>query len=216
MELMLGEVLDKQKLFDQYHNHLIQLPKDSYPHWKGRFIQKNPLDLWTYIELIHRVKPDVIIETGTYEGGSATFFSDIQQSINTRGSVLTIDKQEPTKKLDNIHIFQLIGRSQDPKIVNKVVKFCFPDESVMVSLDAGHSTEEVFTELVIYSPLVTLGSYIVVEDTHVGQDNYGKGISGPKEAVDMFLNSTDKFIADKYCERFGVTYNPGGWLKRVK
>lgn len=211
--------MDKQKLFDQYHNYLIQLPEESYPHWRGTFIQKNPLDLWIYTELIQKVKPSIIIETGTYKGGSAKFFSDIQKTIQLQGTVLTIDiKQDLTWPDFRTYpdIIFLKGQSQSSQIIKTASSYIFQDDIVMISLDAGHSPEEVFTELVNYSPFVTLGSYIVVEDTHVGQDNYGKGIPGPKEAVDMFLNTTDKFVADKSCERFGVTYNPGGWLKRIK
>ncbi len=202
--------------FEDYHNFLINLSEDSYPHWNGTFIQKNPLDLWTYIEIIQKVKPSIIIETGTYKGGSAEFFHDIQKQYNTKnkfmGIVITIDN-DPKVQIDTSGIIQIIGLSQDSAVIDKVKCHIIKKDTVMISLDAGHTPDEVFTELVNYAPMVTPGSYIVVEDTHLGTI-IGKDLAGPSEAVQMFLNTTDDFEVDLNCERFGISYNHGGWLKR--
>ena len=147
-------------LFDQYHNHLIALPEGDYPHWQGIFIQKNPLDLWNYAEIIQKVAPDVIIETGTYKGGSALFFSDIQQTVNPSGIVISIDQANKhnsqnimssrvpseLEKIDCNRITFLQGYSQDTTIIEEVRSLIIPGMTIMVSLDAGHTAEEVVTE----------------------------------------------------------------------
>lgn len=219
-----------QEVFNKYHKFLVNLAEEDYPHWQGVFIQKNPLDLWSYAEIILKVAPDIIIETGTYRGGSAVFFSDIQRIVKPSGIVISIDKHnkpgpkpfyvmssripKELEKIDCTGIEFLQGVSQDPEILAQVKELIDPDMSVMVSLDAGHTPEEVFIELVNYSPLVTKGSYIVVEDTHLGTI-IAKDEIGPTKAIEMFLNTTDNFKSDPHYERFGVSYNHGGWLKKI-
>jgi cephalosporin hydroxylase len=69
----------------------------------------------------------------------------------------------------------------------------------------------------LYSRFVTPGSYLVVEDTNVnGHPSFPAHGPGPWEAVQEFLASTDAFEVDRNCERFLLTFNPGGWLRRVK
>ena len=43
-------------------------------YWMGQPIQKSPLDCWVYQELMYELRPDLIVETGTYLGGSALLF----------------------------------------------------------------------------------------------------------------------------------------------
>ena len=215
--------------FDKYHKFFVNLKEEDYPHWQGVFIQKNPLDLWAYAEIILKTAPDVIIETGTFRGGSALFFSDIQQIMKPGGIVISIDSRnrldsrsrmssripEDLEKVDTSFITFLRGYSYSSHLLQRVKGLIDPDLSVMVSLDAAHSPDEVFLEIINYSPLVTKGCYLVVEDTHLGTI-IAKDEKGPTKAVEMFLNTTDNFEVDPHCERFGVTYNPGGWLKRIK
>ncbi len=81
----------------------------------------------------------------------------------------------------------------------------------MVTLDSDHHKDHVLKELELYSPLVTTGNYLVVEDT-IENPNY----PGAKEAVEQFLKSNSNFAADKRREKFGFTTNPNGWLKRIR
>ena len=86
----------------------------------------------------------------------------------------------------------------------------------MVVLDSDHSKDNVLEELRLYSPLVTIGDYLVVEDTNInGHPVFISHGAGPFEAVQHFLSSTSSFESDRTCERFLMTFNPGGWLKRV-
>ena len=87
----------------------------------------------------------------------------------------------------------------------------------MVVLDSDHSQAHVARELELYSPLVTPGCYLVVEDTDVNGHpvNFSHG-PGPMEALNEFLPAHPEFVADSSREKFMVTFFPRGWLKRLQ
>jgi cephalosporin hydroxylase len=73
----------------------------------------------------------------------------------------------------------------------------------------------VLREMEIYSQLVTRGSYMIVEDSNVNghpiMPNWG---DGPFEAIEEFLKHNDSFEIDKECEKYYMTFNPNGYLKK--
>lgn len=222
MAVQLIEDEHDQRAIDTYHRLIYSLHEDDYAHWDGVLVRKTPMDLWVYAELIHRIKPDVIIETGTAKGGSALFFSAMQRMVKPDGLVVTIDEKEPPDALahnaDGLHGITCVeGRSQDPAVFKLAKSFIADGDTVFVSLDAGHLTQEVYSELLFYAPLVTPGSYCVVEDTNIEGNPIGHaGVQGPGRAIDRYLAETDlAWERDRSCERFMVTFNPGGWLKRL-
>jgi cephalosporin hydroxylase len=86
----------------------------------------------------------------------------------------------------------------------------------MVSLDSDHRAAHVQKELELYSPLVTPGMYLVVEDMHFnGYPILPKFGPGPTEAVEAFLKTNPPFERDRTRERFLLTFNPGGYLRRT-
>ncbi len=218
MAIHLNEDHD-QRAIDTYHRLIYSLHEDEYAHWMGVLIRKTPLDLWIYAELIHRVQPDLIIETGTAKGGSALFFSAMQRMVKPDGLVITIDEKSCPESIAGRgkSIIHLEGKSQDPDIKTKVENWIDEGDVVMVSLDAGHLTYEVGIELEFYAPLVTPGSYCVVEDTNIEGNPIGhEGVNGPGKAVKEYLRwHHEEFEADESCERFKLTFNPGGWLRRL-
>ena len=85
----------------------------------------------------------------------------------------------------------------------------------MVILDSDHRAPHVYDEIIAYSALVRVGDYLIVEDTNVnGHPTYPEFGPGPMEAVDRFLSENDEFAIDERCERFLMTLNPRGYLKR--
>ena len=133
--------------------------------WKGVPLLKCPLDLWIYQEIIQETKPDVLIETGTWRGGSAYYFASIFDLFG-KGRVLTVDIEEfPVPEHDRITY--LIGSSTAPEIVEQFKNSIQEGETVMVTLDSNHEKEHVLDELRIYSEPVSIGTYLVVEDTHL-------------------------------------------------
>jgi cephalosporin hydroxylase len=200
-----------EKFHERYYDS--QVWKDTY--WLGVPTQKCPLDLWVYQELLFELRPDLIIETGTADGGSALYLASICDLLG-RGRVITIDvlaDERPTHP----RVQYLVGSSTDPVIVDVVRGEAAGSGTVFVVLDSDHTEAHVLDELRAYAPLVTNGSYVVVEDTNInGHPVLPEFGPGPAEAVDRFLTEAECFGRDPRREKFGMTFNPGGYLRRVE
>ena len=201
--------------------------------WMGRPIIQYPQDMIALQELIWKIKPDLIIETGIAHGGSLIFSASILQLIG-KGSVVGIDvdiRKHNRIEIEKHSMFKRIkmieGSSIDPKIVKKIYQLAKNKKQILVILDSNHSHEHVLRELEVYSPLVTKNSYLIVFDTVIEDIStsktkshqkrpWGKG-DNPKTAVKYFLNSNKRFIIDKEIEnKLMITVAPSGFLKCVK
>ena len=182
--------------------------------WLSVQVLKNPMDMWVYQDILYETKPDVIVEAGTAYGGSASYFASIFDLLG-KGRVITIDILDLPSRPKHPRITYLLGSSTSAETLRKVRDGIRPGERVMVVLDSDHHAEHVKRELEEYSPLVCGGCYLVVEDTDINGNpvlpDYGPG---PNEAVHDFLGSHKDFVQDFSREYLGVTYFPGGWLKR--
>lgn len=133
-------------------------------YWQGWPIVKCPLDLHQYQEIIWQTKPEAIIETGTYAGGSALFLANMLD-IQGSGDVLTIDILVNPDLPEHPRIQYMQGLSSiDLRVIERVKKFCL-GKKTMVILDSYHSKEHVLKELKLYAPFVSKGAYLIVEDT---------------------------------------------------
>lgn len=204
--------MKKNKLQDDFFKSYY-LSKIS-ASWLGKSIGKCPTDAWMYQEIIFKNKPDFIIETGTCEGGGTLFFASILDLIG-KGKVITTDV-EKFCSLNHPRIIQLTGSSASDEIIKKIESMV-KNKNIMVSLDSNHAKDHVLKELEIYSNFVSVGNYMIVEDTCVNGHPVMPGWGpGPLEAVKEFLSKRDDFIIDKGCEKFMLSYNHNGFLKRVK
>jgi cephalosporin hydroxylase len=185
--------------------------------WLGVPMMKNPLDLWVQQDLIVDLKPGLIIETGTWYGGSALFFANVCDLLG-HGQVVSVDVRPPPGRFEHPRITLLTGSSVDPEIVARVQGMVPPDQPVLVILDSDHSPEHVAAELEAYAPLVTPGSYLIVEDTNCGgrpvENEAWAPRGGPYVAVEAFLEDHPEFVQDPLCEHYLLTCHPGGWLRR--
>jgi len=183
--------------------------------WFGHRLLKCPLDLWVCQELLVRTRPDVVIETGTRFGGSALYLAMVLDQIG-HGSVITIDIAVEPLRPEHSRISYIAGSSVDAAVVAQV-RDAVSSRRAMVMLDSDHSADHVYEEMIAYSPLVQIGDYLIVEDTNVnGHPAYPDFGPGPMEAVDRFLSDNDEFVIDRRCERFLMTLNPSGYLRRSK
>jgi cephalosporin hydroxylase len=157
--------------------------------WLGRPIIQYPQDVVAMQELIWRVKPDLIIETGIAHGGSLILnasmlalldYAEASEAGNhldpskPRRRVLGIDIDIRAHNLAAIkahpmsnRIEMLQGSSIQPEIVAQVWKRAASFSRILVSLDSNHTHAHVLSELNAYAPLVSMRSYCVVFDTIV-------------------------------------------------
>lgn len=167
-----------------FHDSRVTTSDNS--RWLGVPIQKCPMDLATFQEILYDTKPDVLIEAGTFQGGSALFFASIMDLLK-RGRVITIDPVDQGRP-PHPRITYLQGLSTAPEIVAAVKSLIQPNEAVMVILDSDHNAANVLKEVRTYGPLVTEEGYLVVEDTALSGHPIWPGTGpGPWEAVDEFI-----------------------------
>lgn len=207
-----GDVIDR--FTEAYYDGALFGETRADTHWLGIRTDKNPLDLWIYQELLHELRPDLIVETGTAFGGSALYLSSICDLLG-HGKVVTVDIIEQEGRPQHPRLEYVTGSSIAPEIVEAVKRRVEPGGTAMVVLDSNHKRDHVLEELRLYAPLVTPGSYIVVEDTilngHPVSPEFGPG---PMEAVDTFLAETDEFEVDRRREKLYLTFNRKGYLRR--
>jgi cephalosporin hydroxylase len=204
-------------IVDDFHRRYYDSEVWRYDtHWMGTEVQKTPLDLWVYQQLFFDLRPALIIETGSYAGGSAMYMASICDLIDA-GRIISIDiaPQEPLPSHPRVE-FVTSSSTAAPVVERMRSEAAAASGPVFVILDSDHSYAHVRDELQAYHSLVTPGSYLVVEDTNVNGnpvlDDFGPG---PMEALQEFLPAHPEFEVDRYCERFGLTFNPSGYLRRA-
>jgi cephalosporin hydroxylase len=180
--------------------------------WLGNPLLKNPLDLWIYQEIVASTKPDLIIETGTFCGGSALYLAGLCDLLG-RGEVISVDVA-PEQTPEHPRVTYLTGSSVADDIV-ATMRARAEGKRTMVILDSDHRAPHVSAELDVLSPLVSEGCYLVVEDTNVnGHPVLPDFGPGPTEAMEGFLPDHPEFTPDRELEKFLFTFNPGGYLRR--
>ena len=203
--------------------------------WLGRPIIQLPEDMFRIQEVIYRIKPDVIIETGVAHGGSLIFYASLCKAIG-KGRVIGIDieiRPHNRKAIEAHELYEYItlleGSSISPEVLAQVRKLVEPGETTLVLLDSNHTKQHVLEELRAYSPLVPVNSYIVACD---GIMAYLAGAprtqldwpqNNPLTAIQDFLRENSDFLIEEPTFPFNegsinerVTYWPSGFLKRVK
>lgn len=201
--------------------------------WLGHPIIQFPQDIIALQEIIWRIKPDLIIETGIARGGSLIFSASILELLG-KGKILGIDIQIRKENLKRIlehplskRIKMIEGSSIDGNIIKKVYKISEKSKKILLILDSNHSYNHVLSELNAYSKLVKKGSYIVVFDTRIDDipKKYSKILmkgnwsnrNNPKIAVYEFLKQNKRFEIDNaIADKLLITVAPDGFLRCIK
>jgi len=185
--------------------------------WMGSPALKNVLDAWIYQEILYEVQPDVLIEIGSRYGGSTKYFADIM-GILGKGEVLSIDMDRSVYELEHERVTALTGNSSNPEILSAVKERC-KNKTVMVIQDGDHRMHQVLEDLKDYSKFVSINSYFIIEDGIVDLFHHGDSLGfeekGPLAAIEEFLSYNSHFVIDSSRERYILTYNPKGFLKRI-
>ena len=233
-------------LANQFFSESVKTDYSYNFEWLSRPIIQYPQDIVATQEIIWKVKPDMIIETGIAHGGSLVLSASILALLDysdalKNGSIL--DPKMPSRKVIGVDIdirkhnlkalnehpmrnrMELIeGSSVDSDIINQVHELSKGYECILVFLDSNHTHKHVLSELNAYSELVSRGSYCVVFDSVIedlpvdSSDNrsWGPG-DNPKTAVWEFLKNNSDFEIDyKIEDKLLITVAPDGYLKKVK
>ncbi|MFN2566680.1 MAG: cephalosporin hydroxylase family protein [Gemmatimonadaceae bacterium] len=199
--------------------------------WLGLPIIQFPQDMVAMQELVWRVKPDLVVETGVARGGSLAFYASLLELLRGDGRVVGIDIDIRPANREAIESHALAkritlvdGSSTDERTVVRVRELARGRERVLVVLDSNHTHDHVLRELELYSPLVRAGSYVVVFDTVVERmpaeafpdRPWGPG-NNPMTAVREFLARNDRFTVDEEIEnKLLITVAPRGYLRCVR
>jgi cephalosporin hydroxylase len=202
--------------------------------WLGRPIIQLPEDMFRLQEVIVRLRPDVIIETGIAHGGSLVFYAGLCKLLGN-GRIIGVDVEiRPHNRtaLEQHPLFPLItlieGDSKAAATIERIRTTIDPESSVMVCLDSHHAKAHVLAELDAYASLVSRGSYIVVMDGIMGsltgapraQPDWSW--NNPREAALEWVSSHPDFAVEEPAFLFNeglvrrrVTYWPDAFLRRI-
>lgn len=178
--------------------------------------QKLPLDAWVYQEIVAELRPSLIIETGTRFGGSALLLAHLCDLL-AHGQVVTVDVAADAQPA-HPRITYIDGSSTDPPTLKAIRELLPAQGHVLVFLDSDHRQSHVARELAAYADMVTVGSYLIVEDGNSGGNpvhHESVPDAGPLPAIRAFLASDGRFEPDRTREKFFFTFNPEGYLRRV-
>ncbi len=208
-----------------------QIARAFHVHWHysgawtktmflGYPIQQSPFDLQVYHELIFRLRPEAIVQTGVAYGGSLLYFATLLDAIGADPSarVIGIDVRlyDAARTLTHPRITLIEGSSTDPATVDRVHALLGDGPRALVSLDSDHTRDHVLREIEAYKELVAVGSYLVVEDVdlngHPVLPGYGPG---PYEAAQAFAGSDDRFVRDDEIWKSN-RMTSHGWYRRTR
>lgn len=212
LKLGMGE---DQELRKQAIELTVQADKYKYGYqweWCGVPIIRHPDDIVLQQEIVWKLKPQKIIETGVARGGSLVLSSSLMSLYTDSSKVLGIDlkifdhaRSSLATWIRNgkIEIFESDSTSLDS--VDRVRQFLNEESKpVLMVLDSNHSEEHVLKELIALSPLIPSGSVIMVADTIVQempigyyQDRPWGRDDNPLTAVNRFLSGHSNFTLDK-------------------
>ena len=201
--------------------------------WMGVQCQQNPSDAWILQEILFDTQPDLLIETGTQNGGGSLFYASMMQMYDENARVLTIDTMHVNQykadyslagfcsrmgcknATDNLvwqkHVTFIHGSSTSQRVLNEVRTAVQNAKRVMVVLDSLHKYENVLRELREYSGFVSHGQYLVVQDTKLDRI---RGRPLAKAAVNSFLQHSADFKMDRSREYLLYSQHHDGYLIR--
>ncbi len=212
--------MDDQTIIDEFHRLWRRTVRNDKLTFMGVQACKSPMDLWVYQEILWELKPDLVIECGTFNGGTTHYLARMMDIIG-HGNILSIDIQEKERPQHPRIKYQCSGTVDKGFAKVKKLRDLYPGH-VLVILDSSHQANYVIQEMRLYAPLVTKGSYMIVEDSDLNGHPAGDlpywrlGSPGPHEAIEEFMRENNEFEVDSSREKFYVTVCKDGYLKKVK
>lgn len=225
------KISNRGKLFQKFNQLLGRSTRDEYVSFNSRSIYyghqkitykgvqaiRCPFDFVMFQMIVFEVKPDLIIEIGSNEGGSALYLADLMQSFGLSGEIHSIDINDSAvknlKNNPNIKVFTNGWEAYD-------LEYCKGFNKILVIEDAAHTYECTLGAIKKFAPVVSKDSYLIVEDGIVDVLGTSESFNGgPLKALREFLPNHPEFIVErKWCDMFGknATFNVNGYLKKIK
>ncbi|MBI3943542.1 MAG: class I SAM-dependent methyltransferase [Chloroflexi bacterium] len=198
---------------------VLQIMQDRIVHETTYFgIQtlKSPLDLWVYQEIIFETRPDYIIEIGNFHGGSTLALAHLCDAL-AKGQIIGVDitHQNIPEFVRNHPRITLIEGDACTSY-DTVIARINPAANILIIEDSSHTYKNTLKILETYHGLIKPGGYFIVEDgiCHHGLPTGPK--PGPYEAIEKFVRENRDFVVDRRRESFFLTWNPKGYLRKVK
>jgi cephalosporin hydroxylase len=183
--------------------------------WLGHAVPTAATDLMTYQEILAEVRPDWVIETGTMTGGRAWFLATICELLG-HGQVISIARRQPDGRPEHPRLRYVAAAPHTPEARERVCGIVGRDPHALVILGSRTRRDPTRREFESFAPLVPVGSYVIVEHTVL------KGLPvdasfgpGPHDALRRLMNLHGEFLADSTRERHALTFNQGGFLRRI-
>jgi len=210
-----------------YMEYALDLPvRDVLKHMQNRIMTqttyfgvkalKSPMDAWIYQEIIFETKPDVLVEIGNSSGGGILQLAHLCDLLQ-KGRVIGIDiTHAEIPPVVRSHPRITLIESDACTAVTKVSSLIQPDERVLIIEDSAHTFDNTLNVLRAYQHFVKPGDYFIVED---GICWHGLNLGskpGPYEAIEAFVAENRDFQVDRTKASFFLTWNPKGFLKRVR
>lgn len=204
---------------DGYHRWYYDTRVWETTTWLGVKVNKSVSDLWNYQEILHEMRPSLVVEFGTNRGGSALFFVTILRALGRRFRVLTVDidhERVASEVKSDPCIEVLVSSSIDPCVGQRIseIRSEFPGPMFVV-LDSDHRASHVYRELVSLRDRLQPGDRVIVEDGNVnGRPVLPDWGAGPYEAMEQYHRDfPNDYTQDERREgKFGFTFAPGGFL----
>lgn len=185
-----------------------------YNRYRGRKVIKSPFDWIVLGDIIQDTKPEVIIEIGSHEGGTALWMADLLETTKIPGKVIGIDIKDTPKSVVHPRLHWVIGDCLDKATVSKVEELCEGKRGLVIE-DSDHKYHITKAILETYERFVAPGCYFLVEDT-IDDFLQMPPFPGPLKAVQEFMEThRDTFVTDRSREKYIITYNPQGYLLRI-
>jgi cephalosporin hydroxylase len=180
-------------------------------------VNRYPADLHVYQEILAEVRPNLVVVAGDDAGlaGRSLFVASVCDQLG-HGRVVAVGRDDMSERPDHARISHITGQPEDPAVAAEVSAHASATAGALVILGLGDATR-VVSAFELYAPLVPVGSYVVVENTVVNGRPADSGFGpGPHEAVVAILGRHNDFVADPAGERYTLTFNRGGYLRRLR
>lgn len=213
-----------------YHHWYYNMNVWRHVSFMGVYCAKNVLDLWNYQEIMWELKPGLVVEFGTYAGGTALYLAWVMRSVGLFGQgpnveVLTFDIDHrplhPILGFAETYGIRTINCTSTHETARSLINHRPPDSAwdrpMLCILDSDHSKANVLAELEMLRDLTRPGDYVIVEDSNInGHPVLPDFGPGPWEAIEEYerLHPNDYEHDTERENKFGMTFNPRGYLRR--